>query len=124
MESIIELLKGWGGWVAAAIVSIFAIRGNINFDVNQWLKDRREVRREKAKMLCPHVSLTEGDQEKYIIRSQFFSRQGTTDWICELCGTVVSSQELVDEIHQHWVKNPKELVQRLKEYNKAAKKLI
>ena len=124
MESIIELLKGWGGWVAAAIASIFVIRWSIKFDVNQWLKDRREVKHEKARMLCPHANTGKDDLGRPIVRSQFTSPPGTRDYlICELCGTMVYSQESVDEKTRYWAKNIKELEQRLEEFGKAVRKL-
>ena len=124
MEYIFELLKGWGGWVAAAIVSIFAIRGSIKFDVNQWLKDRREVQREKARMLCPHADFSKkDDQGKLIVRSLFTSPFGTLNYVCEQCRTVVHSEELVDETLQYWADNPEKLKQHLEEFDKATKKL-
>ena len=124
MESIIELLEGWGGWVAAAIVSIFAIRGSIKFDVNQWLKDRREVQREKARMLCPHAEVFLDNQGEPCFKSLFQSPSGTPNWICEQCGQTVYSEGSVIEKLRYWTKNAQGFIQQKKRFDKASKKLI
>ena len=113
---------GWLGWVVALVVSIVAIRGNVNFDVNAWLKDRREEKKERLRSLCPHVDLTH-ERGAPAIRSTFISPSGTTAWQCQLCGVSTYDRLSVDEQAQYWASNPDELMRRLKKAEKLARKL-
>ena len=51
----------WGGWALAAITGILALRANVRFDVNDYLKERRKRLEGNLRSLCPHVRRGEKD---------------------------------------------------------------
>ena len=116
------MLREWTGWVAAVIATMFAIRGSIRFDINQWLKDRREQQEENLKQLCLHSYLDQEDG-KIVLRSSFISPFGTTAYQCQLCGQITYDEDAVRHVARYWAENPVELEQRVRQINKLAKKL-
>ena len=47
---MIDLLVSWSGWLVALIATIVAFRGNVHFDLNEWLRDRRKLKAEREKI--------------------------------------------------------------------------
>ena len=54
-----DQVPDWLGWLVAVLVAIVAIRATFRFDLNQWLRDRRQWAHSrfpgavcKAKMDC------------------------------------------------------------------------
>lgn len=110
-------------WFLVALVAIVvAIRGVVRFDVNEWLRDRRNNRKEKIKALCPHVRPTYIG-EKQAVQSMFMSPPGTVAWQCQRCGMTTHDKAQVNEIARYWSENPRELLERLALIEKLSAKL-
>ena len=116
-----ELLK-WGGWVAAAIMGVITIRGTISFDVNKWLSDRREQKKENIRALCPHAR-PEMKKEKLFVIGTFVSPSGTEAWQCQACGSITYDDTEVNRNTKYWASNPEKFVERIKKINELTKKL-
>ena len=115
-------LWNWAGWLAAFVATVFAVRATVRFDLNAYLKDRREHLKEKIRSLCPHVNMA-FHNEQPAVRSTFVSPPGTVSWHCQECGYTVYDQRIVDEQVQFWATNPDKLVERIKQIDNLAKKL-
>ena len=120
---MIELLRDWAGWLAALIAAAFAIRATVSFDLNEWLKDRRNQKKEQLRVLCPHVDATQQDGQP-AVRSTFISPPGTVAWQCQDCGLVTHDRAWVEEQTAYWANNPNELVERMKKMDKLTKKVM
>ena len=122
MDAFTSWLSENGLTIILAILAVFAIKGNVKFDLNQWLKDRRQALETNLRALCPHVNVVK-HEGKTAIRPLFVSPPGTAAWRCERCGVVVNDPDYVDEICQYWIDNIDALVKRNEQMNKLAKKL-
>ena len=108
-------------WFFVALVAaVVAVRATFRFDLNEWLRDRRERNKERAKALCPHVRLTTIDGEP-AVQSTFMSPPGTVAWQCQQCGAITYDQAAIDESAYYWRKHPLELMERLKKIDKLNK---
>lgn len=112
----------WIGWIAAFIATIFAIRGNVHFDVNEWLKEKKKQNAIRLMMLCPHGRMTY-ENGKPVFRSTYISLPGATAWQCQQCGDVTHDYEVIKEISQYWASNPDKFIDNYKKSKKLAKKL-
>ena len=112
----------WLGWFFGFVATIFAIRGSVQFDVNAWLKDRREQKIEKIRSLCPHayVSIENG---RTIIRSAYISPSGTLAWQCQMCGDVTHDDQATEQNTRYWAQHAERLIHRHKEINELTSKL-
>lgn len=105
--------------IIALLIGVVALRVNIAFDVNDWLKERKKIKLTKLQNICPHVSIFKKD-ENLQIQSDFESPPGTLKWQCSTCGMIANN---VDESHiQYWLKNPKDLIKRKELLQKEMKK--
>lgn len=121
-RQVVDMQWDWIGWVVAAIATMFAIRGSIRFDINEWLKDRRRRQEEQLENLCPHISVFKKDG-KFVIRSTYISPPGTEAWQCQMCGHVTYDGHAIEQGQRYWAENPDELMKRNKRIKKLARKL-
>ncbi|MCY4580695.1 MAG: hypothetical protein OXD31_16830 [Chloroflexi bacterium] len=111
-------------WILILLVlaaTMIAIKGTVRFDVNEWLKQRREVKEERLRRLCPHVLMK--DEGRLVLESAYFSPFGTTAWQCQVCGHTLYNREMAENDLQYWATHPDQLLKRLHEAKKLAKKL-
>lgn len=107
---------------AIVLTSIVVFRATLRFDVNQWLRDRRQHLDENLRILCPHVrAVTENG--KIMVYSTYVSPSGTLAWQCQMCGDVTHDKDAIDAGQKYWAENLDELVARHKRIDKLAKKL-
>lgn len=105
--------------IIAVLMGVIALRVNIAFDVNDWLKERKKREMTRLRNICPHTSILERNGEIHI-QSDFESPPGTIQWQCSTCGIIANN---VDGSHiQNWLKNPKDLIKRKKLFQKKMKK--
>ena len=117
-----DQMPDWLGWLVAVLVAIVAIRATFRFDLNQWLRDRRQSKEEHLRLLCPHVEVVEADGQT-AIRSTYVSPAGTTAYQCQLCGAVTYDSSRGLEDAQFWASNPRALIRRHKKMRRLARKL-
>ena len=122
MDTFISWLSENGLVIIGMIIAAFTIKGTINFDLNQYLKDRRERQKEHYRALCPHVQIIM-EKGKPAIYPTFFSPSGTTAYQCQLCGQISYDRDSLDRQTQFFANNPDELLKRQKKRAKLAKKL-
>ena len=67
----------------ALIAGIFAIRATVRFDVNEWLRDRREQRINRLRALCPHIR-TLWEEGRTRPASAYVSPIGAVTWHCQV----------------------------------------
>ena len=104
------------------IATMFAIKGTIKFDLNQYLRDRRAQQEENLRLLCPHID-TWRENGKLRIRSTYISPPGATAYQCQLCGRVTHDQRQIEADMEYWGTHQKALLKRLKTAARRSKKL-
>src|SRR3989344_3973802 len=105
------------------IAGAIAIRFTFKFDLNKYLENRRKIKIDQLKNICPHgriVSIT--DDGKVTFESFFVSPVGTMDYICSQCNAVVG-EEHVNRINERYRENPSIVFEKQKKFAKKAKKL-
>lgn len=112
----------WAGWAVAVVAGIFAIRANVRFDINEWLKDRRNQKERNLRMLCPHVRVSDRDG-RLNFNSTYVSPPGTLAWQCQMCGNITQDDAAVQENTAWWAVNPNELSERNDKIMRLLKKL-
>lgn len=105
------------------IIGAIAIRISFKFDLNRYLENRRKIRIDQLKNICPHGRIIDitGNQVKF--ESLFSSPIGTPKWICSQCNCVVDSEEDVDRINEKYKENLFLVLEKQEKFIKHAKKL-
>jgi len=103
-------------------LSIIAIRFSFSFDINKFLEDRRKIKLNQLKNICPHGKMDLKD-DKLIFQSFFSSPPGTLNYFCSRCGLIVSSEEEVNRITESLLKKPDSYLKKEKKFVKQAKRL-
>lgn len=104
------------------IVGIIAVRFTFKFDLNQYLKSRREIKINQLKNICPHGHIIK-ENKGLIFESYFSSPFGTTKYICSQCGCIVNSEFEVNRYTEFYLNKPELVLKKQKEFIKKAKKL-
>ena len=98
------------------------MRGEIKFDVNDWLKEKRKQKEQNLLLLCPHAERSRQNGQP-AVRNTYVQLPGTNVWQCQMCGRRTRDLYEVNENLEQWAKEPKALIARLKEIEKRGKKL-
>ncbi|MCB9371026.1 hypothetical protein H6501_05480 [Candidatus Woesearchaeota archaeon] len=104
------------------VLSIVVIRISFQFNINDYLKDRRAVKINQLKNICPHTTVAVED-EQIVMGSLFKSPVGTTKYICSQCGLIVDSKEDAQKLMGRYAKNPEQILEDQKKFRRKAKKL-
>lgn len=107
--------------IIVIVVSIIAIRISFKFDLNKYLENRRKIKLDQLKNICPHGRITKVN-DNFAFESFFVSPVGTMDYICSQCNAVVG-KEHVNRINERYMKNPTLVFKKQKEFTKNARKL-
>ena len=105
------------------IAGVIAIRFSVKFDLNQFLKDRRKIKIDQLKNICPHgriASIT--DDGKVTFESFFVSPVGTMDYVCSQCNVIIGKEQ-VSRINEKYRDNLDLVFEKQKEFAKRVKKL-
>jgi len=105
------------------VLSIIAIRISLKFDLNKYLENRRKIKLDQLKNICPHLCIIPHNDNAFLFESYFSSPIGTTKWICSQCGCGVESQEDVNRLMEPFQKDMNLYLKRQKRFFKEAKKL-
>ncbi|MCH7568743.1 MAG: hypothetical protein IIA87_04955 [Nanoarchaeota archaeon] len=107
--------------IVGIAISIIAIRISFKFDLNKHLENRRKIRIDQLKNICPHGRITKVNK-KFGFEPYFVSPIGTMDYICSQCNAVLGEED-VNRINEIYLKNPELVLRKHKEFIKKAKKL-
>lgn len=109
--------------ILAIAISIIAIRISFKFDINKYLENRRKIKLEQLKNICPHIRISHHEGNDVLVESYFSSPMGTTRWICSQCGCVVESEEDVNRLMEPYRKDINLYLKKQEKFIKKAKKL-
>jgi len=90
--------------IIVIVISIIAVRISFKFDLNKYLENRRKIKLDQLKNICPHGRITKVDDN------------------CSQCNVVVG-KEHANRINEGCIKNPNLVFKKQKEFIKRAKKL-
>lgn len=107
--------------IIVVVVSIIAIRISFKFDLNKYLENRRKVKLDQLKNICPHGRIIK-EGKKFGFESFFVSPSGTRDYICSQCNAIVG-REHADRINENYKENPLIVFEKQKKFIRQAKKL-
>lgn len=109
--------------IIVIVLSIIAIRISFKFDLNKYLENRRKIKIDQLKNICPHGRITNITDKGVITFESFFvSPVGTMDYICSQCNAVVGEEHLT-RINERYKENPSIVFKKQKKFTKKAKKL-
>ena len=109
--------------IIVIIISIIAIRISFKFDLNKYLENRRKIRLDQLKNICPHGRIIDITDNRVTFESFFLSPVGTMNYVCSQCGCIVESEEDVNRINERYSKDPELILKKQKELIKKSKKL-
>ena len=128
MEQIIPLLMKFEWWQIAVILLALGAPVAVycffkNFNLTEWCKARDERHRIQMQSCCPHAErvLRENDETyfKTLINSSVKTREG----VCSECGqTFLHGRTAVLDTKYHYEKHIETYQERVRAYNKLAKK--
>ncbi len=109
--------------IITIVLSVIAIRISFKFDLNRYLENRRKIKLDQLKNICPHGRIMDikGNQIKF--ESFFSSPVGTLKWICSQCGCILDHEDDVNRINERYKENPSLILEKQKKFNKKARKL-
>ena len=105
------------------IIGAFAIRFSFKFDLNKFLENRRKIKLDQLKNICPHGRIIDIKGNQISFESLFSSPMGTHKWICSQCGCIVDHEDDVNRINEKYSKNPSMILDKQKRFIKEAKRL-
>jgi len=110
--------------IIAIAISVIAIKFTVTFDINEYLRSRKNKIDNQIKSYCTHVyvSLVDDSQLKY--QSVFISPSGTISYVCKRCGLIVHHIDDSDEAEriQNLLKNPEKYYKQENKFKKLLKK--
>jgi len=105
------------------IVGAIAIRFTFKFDLNKYFENRRKVRLDRLKNICPHCKIEFVDNKQVKVESYFSSPIGTPNWIWRRCHLVVESEEDAERMAKNYAKYPEGFLANEKRFVKEMKRL-
>lgn len=109
--------------IIVLVLSAIAIRISFKFDLNKYLENRRKIKLDQLKNICPHGRITNITDDGLITFESFFvSPAGTMDYICSQCNAVVG-EEHVNRLNERYKENPNLVFEKQKDFSKRLKKL-
>ena len=104
-------------------LGVIAIRISFKFDLNKYLENRRKIKIDQLKNICPHCKIEFVDNKQVKVTSYFHSPFGTMSWTCRRCNCVVPSEEDAERISKNYAKNSKMWLKNEKRFIKKMKRL-
>lgn len=111
--------------IIVIILGIIAVRISFNFkfDLNKYLENRRKIKIDRLKNICPHCKIEFVGDNQIKVESYFHSPIGTTKYICSRCNRIVESEEDAQRMAENYAKDPKRFLKNEKRFVKAVKRL-
>ena len=105
------------------IVGAIAIRFTFKFDLNRYLENRRKIKIDQLKNICPHCKIEFVGKNQVKVESYFHSPIGTSKYICSRCHRVVESEEDAKRMAENYAKDPERFLENEKRFVKAVERL-
>ena len=110
--------------IVSAVLGTIMVRISINFNVNDYLKDRRKIAIQKLQRECPHMIILFREDKPVYCRGLFISPFGTLRQYCQFCGFAT---DYIDEYERkmllgYYLNNPKKYDNRVDKLFKLLKK--
>jgi len=105
------------------VIGTIAIRFTFKFDLNKYLENRRKIKINQLKNICPHGRIIDIRDNQVKFESFFTSPIGTPKWICSQCGCIVDHEDDVNRINERYMKNPSWILEQQKKFIKKARRL-
>lgn len=83
--------------LALAIVGIITITVSIRFNLTEYLSDRRDRRKDKLKVVCPHTELIDLAEGTYV-QPLFSLVPGEAIYQCPICGYATHDLEAIQAL--------------------------
>jgi hypothetical protein len=114
----------WWQILILIIAGAIAIRFSVKFDLNQFLKDKRKIKIDQLKNICPHCKI-EFDKDKKQIKAEsyFYTEIGNPNYFCRRCGCMVPFEENATKICENYAKDPQRWLEQEKRFIKEMKRL-
>lgn len=106
------------------VAGMFAIRGSVRFDINEYLRDRKKSFQEKAKRACPHSYLIRSDDGTIEIQKAYHIPPRTTVWTCARCGATTISAFDWEKNVNYYRRHPGEFEKAERKFMKIGKKAL
>lgn len=122
LAETLQIIKAISWLIIVIAISVIAIKITFSFDINKFLERRDKKLKQKAQNYCPHAQFIKVDG-KFGIKSTFISPSGTTNWICQRCGTIRYNVDNEDERIKYYLEHPEELSRQEKKFEDILKKI-
>lgn len=105
------------------IIGAIAIRFTFKFNLNRYLENRRKIKIDQLKNICPHGRIANITNDgKVAFESFFVSPVGTMDYICSQCNVKVG-EEQVNRLNERYRNNLDLIYKKQEEFARRVKKL-
>ena len=112
----------WAPTIIGVLAAVVALKMIVRFDVNEWLRDRRDQKKEHIRALCPHTDIS-NDGDKVIIWSTYVSPPGTRAYVCQQCHHRTFDLTAIESNERYWQSHPNDLIKRHTLLQEKVKKL-
>lgn len=112
----------WTLGIIALLATMVAVRATVQFNINDWLKERRKQREDNLLRLCPHIRFIKEDGGIRIV-STYISLPGTLAWQCQGCGDITHDRKKIEHDIEYWSSNKDKRNERSEKIKKLARKL-
>ena len=116
-------------WIEVLLVLLgligisFVVKIAISFDINAWVRNRAEDRKNRLPVLCPHTEISPTAPGQLEVRSLFHSPPGTITWICSRCGLQTPDSDLPPRLTKYYGENPNVWLNADKKFRQLARKI-
>lgn len=105
------------------IIGAVAIRISFKFDLNKYLENRRKIKIDQLKNICPHCKIEFVGNKQIKVESYFYTDYGNPNYVCSRCGRVVPFEEDVNRICENYAQDPQRWLKNENRFIKQMKKL-
>ena len=120
---MLNILVGLAAGALLLLAGIVAFKVKVSFDVNEWLRDRRQNQMNQLKNVCPHCTINKFEDGRIEVESLMFSPSGTVSYMCGRCGLTTPDREFPERNFGVWVADLGGLAKKENEFLERAKKL-
>ncbi len=110
-------------WLVVALVGgIVAVTFSVRFNVTKYLRDRRDRQKDKLKIVCPHVEITD-NHEGAFTQPTFSQLPDSPAFQCWVCGFTTHQQQAIYDLAKGYEQDRDLYVKRQRQANALCRKL-